>query len=276
MLSLREFQCAFCDSVLSGDAGPMLELVPEQGIPAEQGVQIYRNNYLLAALATLQATYPVIERLGGADWFRHSAASYQRQFPSKSGDLQHLGDSYPQFLQADLAGTAHAYFADVAALEWAYQEVLTAAEQAPVDLGSLRSFGPEDYERLVFVPRPGVRTIDSQFPIFAIWKANRSALDESAVSAESGAHIRLDAGASHVALIPRRDHVDVRELSPGGYQLLRQFQLGGSLAFAAAGAAAKAADFDLARSLREVMLLQAIGGIELGNADGGHTIRRAI
>ena len=268
MLSLRDFQSAFCNAVVCGDGAGMRSLVREQGIPAEYGVQIYRNNHRLAALATLQASYPVIERLGGADWFRQSVVSYQRQFPSKSGDLQHLGDSYPQFLQAELAGTAHAYFADVAALEWAYQQVLTAAEQAPVDLEILRSYGPEDYEWLLFVPRSGVRTIDSQYPIFAIWKANRSPLDEPAKSADNAAPIRLDAGASRVALIRRRDHVDVRELSLGCYQLLREFQLGGSLAFATARSTAAIADFDLDVSMREVLLLQVIGNIELVRGNG--------
>ncbi len=131
MPSLRDTQTAFCAAILSGAADSMLQLVRDDGITAEQRIQIYLNNNRVGSLATLQATYPVIERLGGADWFRQSSTQYQIQFPSRSGDLQYLGEKYPAFLRVYLADTDYAYFADVAALEWAYQEVLTAAERAP-------------------------------------------------------------------------------------------------------------------------------------------------
>jgi len=262
MLSLRDTQTAFCAAILSENADPMRGLVLEDGIPAQRRIQIYRNNNRVGSFETLQATYPVIERLGGTEWFRQSAARYQREFPSRSGDLQHLGERYPNFLRADLADTAYAYFADVAALEWAYQVVLTAAERPPVDLGVLRAVAPEAYARLRFVPRPAVRMVESQYPIFAIWQANRPS------AAETDLEIRLDAGASRVLLIRRRDHVELRELSRGSYGLLRQFALGATLGSAALSIAADNPDFDLDHCLKEVMALETIADIRLGDGRG--------
>lgn len=130
-------------------------------------------------------------------------------------------------------------------------------ERPPVDLGVLRAIAPEDYERLLFVSRPAVRIVESHYPIFAIWQANRP----SAV--ESGLEIRPDAGASRVILIRRTDHVELRELSEGSRRLLQQFQLGATLGAAAISIAAGIAEFDLDVCLKEVMAFEAIADIYL-------------
>jgi hypothetical protein len=256
MLSLREIQSAFSAAIRSDDAGLLASLVDDGGIASERRIQVYRNNHRLGALATMQATFPVIERLGGADWFRQTAARYQEMHPSRSGDLQYLGEQYPEFLRAELAGTEHCYFADVAALEWAYQLVLTAEHRAPVDVAVLRAVAPQDYERLLFVPRPAVRLVESEFPIFAIWHANQP-------SAPSVPEVRLDAGASRVLLIRRADHVELRELSEGSGLLLQQWQLGTQLGAAAAAAAARIPAFDLQSCLGELLRLSTIADIFL-------------
>jgi hypothetical protein len=282
MRSLRETQAAFSAAIRSDDASVLAALVVDGGIAPERRIQVYRNNHRLAALGTMQATYPVTERLGGADWFRQSAAQYQQSFPSRSGDLQYLGERYPEYLRSALAGTLHAYFADVAALEWAYQVVLTAEERAPVNHEVLRAIAPQDHERLVFVPRPALRLVESEFPLFAIWDANQP-------SVQAVSEIRLDAGPSRVLLIRRKDHVEVRELSAGCSLLLQQWQLGTPLgpaaaaveAAAAAGAAGAAAAavgaavaaaaattataattaFDLQLCLRELLTLEVVADI---------------
>jgi hypothetical protein len=254
MRSLRDTQSAFSAAIRSGDGGSLASCVVAHGIAPERRIQIYRNNHQIVALATMQATYPVIERLGGSDWFRQSAAQYREEYPSRSGDLQHLGDRYPDFLRAALAGTAHAYFADVAALEWAYQLVLTAEERAPVDLAVLRAIAPQDYERLEFMPRPALRVVESEFPILAIWRANQPA-------AQSVPEIRLDANPSRVLLIRRNDHVELRELSLGSSLLLQQWLRGVPLGAAAAAAMPGSAVFDVQSCLSDLLGLETIAEI---------------
>jgi hypothetical protein len=173
-----------------------------------------------------------------------------------------LGEKYPDFLRVSLADTDYVYFADVAALEWAYQVALTAAEHSPADIAILRTVAPEDFERLLFVPRPAVRMVESQFPIFAIWQANQPSVTESETQ------IRLDAGPSRVLLIRRTDHVELREVSPGTFGLMRQFQLGATLGSAAISTAAEIPEFDLEVCLKEVMTLEAIADIELCDGRG--------
>jgi hypothetical protein len=144
MLSLRDTQRAFLSAALTGNSACMAGLVRENGLSVAQRLQIYANNTRLGLLATLQATYPVVERLGGPEWFAHSARRYQQQCPSRCGDLQYVGERYAAFLRADLADTPHDYFADVARLEWAYQQALIAAEDVPLVPGELLDVHADD------------------------------------------------------------------------------------------------------------------------------------
>jgi len=274
--SLRDTQAAFSAAIRSEDARSIAGLVVAGGIAPEERIQIYRNNHRIGALDVMQATYPVILRLGGSEWFRQSVLRYQQRHPSRSGDLQFFGEEYPSFLRADLAGTLHAYFHDVATLEWAYQLVLTAEECGPVDLGVLKAVDPDDYERLRFVPRPALRLVESPFPIFAIWHANQPSLNSPAERPGAEvcpAEIRLDAGASRVLLIRRRDHVELRELSRANSLLLRQFEAGAPLGAAAEAMASEDGDFDLPSCLRELLGLEAIAAILLD--DGPVTVGTA-
>jgi hypothetical protein len=256
MPSLREVQTAFCAAIRAEDLGPLAGLIVDDGISPERRIRIYRNNYRLGALSAMQATYPVIERLGGADWFAQSVAAFQQAHPSRSGDLQHLGADYPGFLRRELADTEHVYFADVAMLEWAYERVLTSQDSAPAGITVLQSVAPHDYEGLSFVPRAAMALVESAFPILAIWRANQPC-------AQGDAAIRLDAGGSRVLLIRRGDEVELNELAGGSFELLRQFELGAPLGAAAEAAAARTEDFDLTTALRELLSLGTMADIRL-------------
>jgi len=257
MRSLREIQIEIAGAIRSESADRAATLLCDDGIEPAQRLQIYRNNHRLGSLAALQAAYPVIERLGGADWFRQSAASYIAAFPSTSGDLQNLGEHFPEFLRSVLADTKYAYFADIAKLEWAYQCVLTAGERPPVATDKLRMFAPDDYERLVFVPRLALRIVESRCPLLAIWQANQTQ------NVDNHAEIQIDGAANRVLLIRRRDHVELRNLAAGSCTLLREFLLGRALGQATEAAAAAVGGFDLSASLAELIGLETIADIEL-------------
>jgi len=262
MNSLRELQKAFCGAVLSGDAAEVAALISSDGIPAPQRLQIYTNNTQAAFQSTLAATFPVVERLGGADWFRQCAREYQRRFPSRSGDLQFVGDRYADFLRDRFAGTEYQYFCDVARLEWAYQEVLIAADAAALDPASLGAVAEEDYAGMVFLLRPAVRLIESVYPIFAIWKANQPGVVTPGVATPGAAEpvVSLDAGPGRVLLIRRSDFVEVREVPASTATLFNQFSRGAPFATAAAVFTEVHAEAELGDALRQLISLEAIAG----------------
>ena len=215
MASLRDLQTAFSTAVRGGDAGPLASYVVAAGISPARRLGIYANNVRENFLAVLEATFPVLGRLAGRDWLRLSGIRYQSACPSRVGNLHYVGDRYAAFLAAELAETPYAYFADVARLEWAYQLVLVAAEPGELDRASLADVPPAAYGHLIFDLSTAAQLVSSIYPLFAIWQANRpeAALDQNAT-------IRLDAGPSHVFILRRSDHVELREVPAGDFALL--------------------------------------------------------
>jgi hypothetical protein len=248
MLSLRELQRAFVDGALYEQATPICTCIKRNGIAAERRLAIYRNNAVEGFLQTLQATFPVLVRLSGEGWFRQRGRAYMRQHPSRSGNIHYIGERFPAFLDAVLAGSEYDYFADVARLEWAYQEALVAAEHPGFDLASLSTVPPERYAALTFQTHPAMRLVRSRFPILSIWKANQP-------GSTGGGQITLDDGPSNVLVMRRDDHVELRELAASDFELLASFARGESFELAAEYALQAAPEADLGAALARVAQL---------------------
>jgi len=244
--SLRELQIAFLDGTLHGYPARIASLIAASELAPEARVAIYANNAREGFLQALAATFPVIERLAGSDWFRQTGREYMRRYPSRSGNLHFVGERFAAFLDDALRGTEYAYFADVARLEWAYQEVLVAADHPTFDLAALSAVSPDDYDALIFRVHPALRLVESRYPLLAIWKANQPDTTEAA-------SISLDAGASRVLVIRREDHVELRELPAAEFALLAAFERGATLGETA----------DLAFALGHVVKLQTLVDFEI-------------
>ncbi len=252
MASLRELQSAFAHALASGDGNLVSPYVVANGIDPARRVGIYANNVRENFLATLEATFPVLARLAGRDWLRQGGGAYLRAFPSRSGNLHYVGEHYADFLERELADAPHAYFADVARLEWAYQEVLVAAEPGMLDLASLATVAPGQQGAIVFALSPAARLVRSVYPLLAIWKANRPE------TADDGPTIRLDEGPSRLLVIRRHDHVELRELPGGEFEFLAACARSRALDSAAALATQADPSFDLPASLTRLVQLGAI------------------
>jgi hypothetical protein len=227
MLMLRELQSAFVQGLLH-DAAPafICAQIVADDIAPDRRLAIYRNNAVEGFLKTLQATFPTIVRLSGEGWFRQVGRHYMHCYPSRSGNIHYVGERFAAFLDAQLAGGDYAYFADVARLEWAYQEVLVAADHPTFEWSALARVPPAAYGALTFSTHPAMRLVRSRFPVLAIWRANQP-------DADSDERIALDRGSSNVLLIRRDDHVELRELPPAEFALLAALMRGESLEQAA-------------------------------------------
>lgn len=222
MSALRELQHAFLDAVLGGEPARAAALVHDRGIPAAERLEVYANNAYVNALQALEAGFPTVLALGGGDWFRTLARDYLRACPSRSGDLHWLGERWPEFLAGAQADTPYAYFAEVARLEWAYQQVVVAADAAPFAPVALAEVPAERYGELVFLPHPAARWVRARIPLLDLWRAHRPGGDPGGV--------RLDAGAQCVLVIRRADHIELAELPADECALLDAFAAGEPLA----------------------------------------------
>lgn len=251
MLSLHELQQAFVEAVLRERTRQISPWIRRNGIAAERRLAIYRNNNVEGFLQTLHATFPVVARLSGDDWFRQTARRYMQQHPSRFGNIHYIGERFPGFLDATLADSEYEYFADVARLEWAYQEALVAADHRSLDVELLACVPPENYGALTFQTHPALRLVRSRFPALAIWRANQADVSENAP-------ISLEDGASNVLVIRREDHVELRELPAADFVLLAAFVRGESLELAADRVLQAAPEADLGAVLSRVVKLGAL------------------
>ena len=253
--SLRDLQSAFAGAVRDGDASAIAPFVVANGVDPARRIAIYANNVREIGLATLEAGFPVLLRLAGRDWFRQIGVNYLRRHPSPSGNMHYLGARLPEYLEAELADGPYAYFADVARLEWAYQEALVAAEPSVIDLAALAAVPEERHVDLVLEMSPAARLVGSAWPLLAIWRANQPGDD-------SHGTVSLDAGACRLLVIRRDTHVELRELPPGEFAFLDAMPAM-SIADAAATALVADPDFELVAALPRLVRLGALTGFHL-------------
>lgn len=212
------------------------------GIGADERLAIYRGNLHAGFEKALQLEFPVIAALCGAEFFTALAREFQRSHPSVSGDLHYVGAPLPEYLRQRFAGGEYAYFADVAALEWAREESARAADAAPLEFETLRSLAPGEAPALRFALHPAVRLLASRWPILTIWEAHQGPGEVSGVD--------LGAGPEQV-LVRRAAPGPVLERVPvGDYRLLETLARDDTLGAALDAALAAEPGFDVAAALR--------------------------
>jgi hypothetical protein len=232
---------------------------------AERSAQlaIYRNNLHAGFNKALSLEFPVIERLVGRDFFQQLARQYLHAHPSRAGDLHLAGVHFPRFLGQRFAKTEHGYLADVAQLEWVYQQAAVAADALPFDPRALAELEPRLYATLQFRIHPSCFLVRSDYPILRIWQVNQSEGEPDMVD--------LHEGPQHVLTRRLGEGVELRSVTAAEYTLLDCFLHGSTLANAFALVEKLDPEFDLARALRQLMALGLIV-----DSSGATTIKGVI
>jgi hypothetical protein len=252
MPSLRELQTQVMDALLALSPDSAAPLVLPSSIEAESRLRIYQGNVRNNFAEALRSTFPVIWRLVGEDYFRQTAWAFQRQFPSRSGDLTHAGESFPDHLRELHGFDAFAYLADVARLEWLIQESLLAADHGPLDLQALARVDAAAYDSLHFALHPTLRLFESAFPALRIWEANTGENEPPLMD--------LDCGGERLAIMRQRGQLMFHPLNRGEYGFLAALADGRCFEAAVEDAAGSDAQFDAASALQRFVTANAIVG----------------
>jgi hypothetical protein len=255
MPALRELQMDFV-AALFDESNAAEAHVRADGMSTAARLDIYRNNLREGFIKALALGFPVIERLGGTGYFRQLALELLAAHPSRSGNLHHIGEAFAPFLARKLAGTQYAYFADVAALEWAYEEAQLAADAEALSSEAFAVVTPEDYERLTFKFHPACHFVQSRYPIVKIWRANQP---------ETPGHevIDLDSGGDNVLVLRTPECVEFHSLPAARFALFEALARGVPLGAALDCAQAVEGDFDLGAALRHLMELRVLTALRL-------------
>ena len=261
MRSLPELQREFLDAVLSPGGGTPAWVRPG-GAGAAARLGVYRANARANFRAALAAGFPWLRELMGPREFAELAWSYQRRCPSVSGNLQHVGQRLPAFLAEHLAGTGREHLASVAALEWAMQEVLSAARcEARLDLAELAAVPAERHAMLVFVTDPAMRLLRLPHALFAAWAARQSG--RTARSAEPVA------GSERLLVRRARGRIELSLLEPGPFACLSALASGEPLGAAMDACLEQGLQLDLGAALPTWVADGLIVGLRSAAAGNG-------
>jgi hypothetical protein len=233
---LRDTQREFGRS-LGGDASASpapgaAMLLDTPPIPIEDRIAVYRNNTRQFFRSALAATYPVLRRRVGEEYFRQLAHEYRESHRSRSGDLHWVGAAFPEWLATRLQAGDYAWLADLARLEWACEEAVAAGLEPAVAVDALGAFPPETLDEVQLRFQPSLRLVASDWPVWSVWQANQG---EAA-----GAAVDLALGPQHCACACLADRVVVYRLEAEDYRLLAVMCTGAALAEATAQAGARA------------------------------------
>lgn len=259
MPTLHELQRRFAAALFDDEPDELGADIRTDGIEPALRLGIYRSHLHACFVRALALEFPVIERLVGGSYFRRLGLDFQAAHPSRAGNLHHIGTPFAAFLRQRFSGGPYDYLADVAALEWAYQESMIASDARAFDPDALRRIDPADYAQLHFGFHPACRLLSSAYPVLNIWRANQP-------NAAAGPVIDLASGATRVLVHRRGQAVEFHLLTAAGYALLAALAQDSSLG-AAMDAAQKAdAAFDLGRALRQFVALGALTTVILGRS----------
>jgi hypothetical protein len=258
MLPLRDLQLRFAAALFDGAPGPLLPWILDDGIDAESRMAVYRNNLQEGFRRALAHEFPVIQRLVGDDCFRELALHFLLERPSRSGNLHHIGEPFPKFLEQWFKGSAYPYLADVAKLERAYHDALVAPDAEPLDPATFLEFCPEAFQKLRFTMHPACRLVQSPYPILRIWKANQPEAADEIIDLQSGADSLL------IRRVP--EGAEFHRLARATFVLLAELADGGTLGAAYDAGRAADAQFEVGAALRHLIALGVLTGVHLGRA----------
>jgi len=230
MPTLLETQKAFLGTVFgSGEIGydgaAIAKTILKDGIAVTDRLQIYRNNTVILLTEALAATFPVVHKLVGCDFFDLLASTFVRTHPPKNPSLISYGGTFADFIDGFEPAQNLPYLGDVARLEWAWNEAYHAADASPLDPRALGATPEERLGDIVFVLHPSARFVHSPYPIRAIWDANQDGSNQDAA-------ISLDDGGERALVIRPGVDVEVRSLSAGAFAFLNRIADGLTIAHA--------------------------------------------
>ena len=221
-------------------------LLRPDGLPAGKRFDVYRNNVVVSLTEALQAAFPVVQKLLGAEFFTAMAGVFVRQNPPRSRVMMLYGSEFADFLTNFPPVAAYPYLPDVARVEQGLRESYHAADATPVPLDAFAIPEAQLFaSRLTFAP--ALRLIRSPWPVHAIWRANTH-----------GGPIPVP-GAQDV-LILRPEYDPTPHLLPaGGGAFLAGMMDGATMMDALSDAAP---DFNLSAVLALLLNGQAITGVQ--------------
>ncbi len=164
-MKLKNIQKAFLDCIYRGDDS--LKSILSNHHP-DLSINIYRNNAICNLISALSVMYPLVYKRLGDCKFNKVSKEYIKYNPSRDGNLDVYGFTFPQFLKdcKEIEG----YIYDLAKLDLAYHNVYIAVDYCVRPVEDFKSIALEDYEKVVFVINPALKLLVLDHDILSMWR----------------------------------------------------------------------------------------------------------
>ncbi len=196
-------------------------------------LEVYAQAYFYRLLDTLAELFPLTQWRLGPVHFHNLVTDFLLAHPSKSPDMTHIAEPFPEFIRRHDSAATNADAADLARIEYAIRSVLDAPDGAPITRDELASIPPRTWPALRFQTAPYVRLVTCHANYDTLRQAKSEGLASEGVATELTATPRL-------YLVWRQDlKVWTRHLDEGEASLLGRVAAGES--FEASSAFAQSA-----------------------------------
>lgn len=218
----------------------------------ERRFAVYRNNVSASLRGALASRFPASEAIVGKEFFAAMAQVFIEIHPPRSPLLLNYGDNLPDFVEDFEPAKELTYLPDVMRLEAARSRAYHAADQAPLDPGSLAAIAPGALADVRFSPHSSFAVIRSIHPIVTIWAMNAGEAELRPIENWQGE----DA----LVLRPQMT-VEVHRLPHGGAVFLLALAQGVPLGAAVEAATTETDAFDLTANLTGALQSGAFASI---------------
>lgn len=135
---------------------------------------VYRNTWLKGLLDALDANYPTVAMILGAELFEAVALEFARAHPATTPVLALYGAGFPEFLASQPQISDIPYLRDVAALERLWTECFFAPDAPALEPQDYVGLSPVQLLKLDAHMHPATRFARFATPAVTIWQAHRA------------------------------------------------------------------------------------------------------
>lgn len=168
---LHQLQRDFADA-LHYQPSAVAAQIADGLFPAEQLIQIYRNNFIIGLSEILEVVYPCVKAVVGDECFSQLARQHVLTQPLQQGDVSHYGEGFSCIINNQPAVIETVpYLADLANLEWCLDRAAHApAIDSQFPFHKLQQLTEVNLPQLQLeVPEPTF-CLDSDYPVASIWQ----------------------------------------------------------------------------------------------------------
>lgn len=205
---------------------------------------IYRNNVHYSLVQALADSFPVVKQLVGDDFFTAMAREYLYHSPPTSALLLEFGCDFSTFIATFPPAQSLGYLADIADLEYAWQQAYHAADCISA---SADDFAAIPMQQLLEQPlscHPSMQLLASRYAIGSLWQAHQISEGDQ----QTGLDLNIEQPEWLVIVRPEYD-VKLCFLDEPGFQFVASIRAGIPIGGVSAELMTSFPNWDLSQSL---------------------------